>query len=118
VFCFDNNIKQHSFGINIEKDEISMVDRTPRVLVIVLCVAILIFLIGPAFKYPAENWAAILQTFVEIIAIVMGGLWTYLTFIKDRLDYPYSKQEHKIHYWHIDERRIYLSVIVLFVNSG
>jgi len=95
-----------------------MVDRTPFVFITVVCTIILIFLIGPAVKYPAEDWVVILKTFVEIVAVIMGGLWTYLTFIKNRLEYPYAKIEHKIHYWHIGEKRIYLSVVVLFVNSG
>lgn len=55
---------------------------------------------------------------VEIVAIIVAGLWSYRLFIKNRTEYPFAEQEHKISHWNLENDTLYLSVIVSLKNSG
>lgn len=95
-----------------------MSEKTPILLLVLLCTLILLFSLGPVWGFEFDIWNSFLKTLFEIMAIATGGIWTYLTFIKYRLEYPYAQTEHKIFHWEIDNQKIYLSVIVSFKNSG
>ncbi len=59
-----------------------------------------------------------LKPLVEIIAIITAGIWTYVLFVKNRIDYPLVRISHEISFWNIDEQHICLSVFVTINNSG
>jgi hypothetical protein len=65
-----------------------------------------------------KDWVAVFKAVVEIIAIVMAGLWTYRLFIKNRVEYPYPQIKHTITHWPLANDKIYLSVIVNITNAG
>lgn len=55
---------------------------------------------------------------VEWVAIIVGGLWAYRLFVKNRKEFPYATIEHNIEYWYLEDGKIYLTMIVTVKNSG
>ncbi|MGC1379195.1 MAG: hypothetical protein WA821_23395 [Anaerolineales bacterium] len=66
----------------------------------------------------AHEMAEVLQIFVQILAIIIAGFWTYERFIKSREDHPYPKIQHRIEHYNLEKGLIYLSVFVTVVNEG
>jgi hypothetical protein len=62
--------------------------------------------------------AEVLKSFVEAMAIVIAGLWTYEIYIKNRYDHPYPKIQQQIKYFHLGNDFNYLSVFVTVTNEG
>lgn len=92
--------------------------RMPSIVLIVTLMLLLIFFIGPSLNLDLDMWANSIGKFFEVLAIVMGGIWTYLLFIRNRLDYPYAKIAHKVSHRVLNEDRTYLSVFVIIENAG
>jgi len=59
-----------------------------------------------------------LKPSVEIIAIIIAGIWSYKLFLKNRVDYPYPTVRHDITHWCLPNNKLYLSVIVTVTNAG
>lgn len=89
-------------------------------LVIVFGISILLFVFNSqsptltTIKEIGESFKPI----VEIVAIVIAGLWAYRIFIKNRVEYPFGEIKHNISHWHLEENKVYLSVIVTIKNAG
>jgi hypothetical protein len=62
--------------------------------------------------------AEIVQSFIEVMAIFVAGLWTYELYIKNRYDYPYPKIQHRIEHYKLGNGVVYLSVFVTLINEG
>ncbi len=92
----------------------------------ILCLAIIfsisIFLFITDSQLPTlSNIKEIGESFkpiVEIIAIIIAGLWSYRIFIKNRVEYPFGEIKHNISHWNLGEGKFYLSVIVTVKNAG
>src|SRR5579871_2667088 len=66
------------------------------------------------FKEKVETTQAI----VTIVAVFIGGLWTYNAFVKERQEYPHANIEQKISHAELSERLILLTVDIQLSNTG
>jgi hypothetical protein len=62
--------------------------------------------------------AEVLKSFIEAMAFIIAGLWTYELYIKNRYDHPYPKIRHRIEHHKLEDGIIYLSVFVTLTNEG
>jgi hypothetical protein len=60
----------------------------------------------------------IAQALATVIAIGVGGAWSYLLFVRTRQKYPRAKLEHKITHRNIPDGKILLHVGVTISNEG
>jgi hypothetical protein len=58
------------------------------------------------------------KTIVEIGAILIGGIWVYLVFVRNREKYPRVETNHLIHCLRLSEEKILIRVDVLVKNLG
>lgn len=66
----------------------------------------------------SEKIASIAQCIATILALIIGGWWTYKLFIEQRQDRPRLKLEHKITHRHLPNNKVLLSVEELLSNAG
>jgi hypothetical protein len=66
---------------------------------------------------PASRWDAIGQI-VQIAAIILGGFWAYLAFVRGRLRFPHVSLQHSITHRTLDDGRRILRVGTTINNSG
>jgi hypothetical protein len=69
---------------------------------------------GTTFKERVE----IAQGIVTIVAVLVGGLWTYDLFIKERREYPHASIEHKITHVALSDQNLVLRVGLDLTNTG
>ena len=55
---------------------------------------------------------------VTILAVVIGGYWTYMLFVRNRTVYPRAEVSHSIMHWDIDEDKYLLRIDVTVKNLG
>ncbi len=67
---------------------------------------------------PIQNWTTLIKDIITVIAIVTGGLWTYLRFIKGRLCFPQAKLIHEISEVALEESKILVRVTLIVKNIG
>jgi hypothetical protein len=60
----------------------------------------------------------ILQGIATIVAIIVGGIWTYNLFVKEREEYPHAELTHKISNVPLPTNKILLRIAVEVANSG
>jgi hypothetical protein len=72
----------------------------------------------PASGTTFKDWVDIAQSVVTIIAVLVGGLWTYDVFIKERHDYPHANIEHKITHLPLTAKNRLLRVGLDLTNAG
>ena len=60
----------------------------------------------------------IIQAVVTIFAVLVGGLWSYNLFIKERKNYPHVNISQVIEHVHLTDEIILLRVNVAVKNSG
>jgi hypothetical protein len=65
-----------------------------------------------------STFANITQSLTTVIAILVGGFWSYTLFVKKRQDYPKAKIEHKVTRRVIQGDMILLSIDVFVYNTG
>src|SRR5947208_2144168 len=58
-----------------------------------------------------------LETICKIAALIIGGIWAWKGFIRNRLRFPSATLEHVITSW-IDEDKTFLHVKVRITNTG
>lgn len=58
------------------------------------------------------------QSLITILAIIVGGIWTYLLFVKERHHYPHAKLEHAISHISISKDINLLTVGMNVINTG
>lgn len=62
--------------------------------------------------------AQIAQSVFTIIAVLVGGIWGYWLFVKNRQRYPRAQIEHSVFHRAISDDKILLHVIVKVSNLG
>ncbi|TFW62686.1 hypothetical protein CT676_00740 [Bradyrhizobium sp. MOS001] len=67
-----------------------------------------------AFKEKVD----IIQGLVTIAAIIIGGIWTYNVFIKERREYPHANIEQKITHLALSDQQNLLRVGLELTNTG
>lgn len=65
-----------------------------------------------------KDWVDIAQSVVTIVAVIVGGLWTYDVFIKERHDYPHANVEQKITHLTLPDKENLLRVGLDLTNTG
>lgn len=65
-----------------------------------------------------KEWAEITQSVFTSAALIIGGIWTYLLFVKNRLNYPKAEITHEISHHQLDEKQGLLHLIVRVENIG
>jgi|ERR1019366_3973743 hypothetical protein len=74
-----------------------------------------------SWKIPMADWkdpVATAQSIVTILALLVGGFWTYRTFIQFRQDRPKLVITHIVHHFPISDHLILLSVEEKLSNVG
>jgi hypothetical protein len=71
-----------------------------------------------AFLDSQKDRITSIQSLVTILALFVGGFWTYRIFIEQRQDHPRLKVEHRIQYWKISSEQVLLSVDEVLTNTG
>ncbi len=74
---------------------------------------------------PAKGWLSVNKDVSEIVknygtfaAVIIGGIWTWAAFKRRREKYPNAKVSHTILHRRIDDRRVFLKVVVIIQNTG
>lgn len=73
---------------------------------------------SPQEKNSLKNALDILQSLVTIVAVVVGGAWTYLLFIQGRNWSPHANIEHKISHIELSKELNLIRVEVDVSNTG
>ena len=60
----------------------------------------------------------VVKNVVSIIAVLVGGFWTYDTFVKQRSDYPHANLEHLISHIKLANKNNLMHVTVKVANIG
>lgn len=66
------------------------------------------------FKEKVET----VQAIVTIVAVCLGGIWTYMLFIKERVPYPRANVEQKISHIALSKRTNLLRIEIEVTNIG
>lgn len=72
----------------------------------------------PGSSTTFKDWVDIVQSIVTIVAVIVGGIWTYQLFIKERRDYPHANVEHKVSHLALPEKKRLLRVGLELTNAG
>ena len=65
-----------------------------------------------------EQMVRIARDAATVIALIVGGAWTYWLFVQNRQKYPRATIGHRIRHWRLGEGRILLHVDVTMRNTG
>lgn len=66
----------------------------------------------------AWSWTEPATDIAQIVAIIVGGLWAYLLFVKKRERWPRASLAHTITHWSLDDGRRVLRVAEKIANTG
>lgn len=64
-----------------------------------------------------KDAASAIESIAKILALVVGGWWTWQTYVRKRVQFPSAKVEHVIHHWEDGELK-FLRVTVRMTNTG
>jgi hypothetical protein len=70
------------------------------------------------FRTTLKDWVDVAQSVVTIVAVIVGGIWTYDVFIKERRDYPHANIEHQITHLALSDKQNLLRVGLDLTNAG
>jgi hypothetical protein len=65
-----------------------------------------------------QQWAQALQAVVTVVALIIGGTWTYLLFVKNRLGKPSAKTSHQVTVRDMGDCGLLVHVGVLVQNQS
>jgi len=65
-----------------------------------------------------RTWAELLQAIVTTIAILVGGVWTYFRFVRNRLFFPRAEVNHEILHKDLIDGKKLLRVTMTVSNKG
>jgi hypothetical protein len=65
-----------------------------------------------------KDQSEIVKNYTTCAAILIGGIWGYITFIRNRQKYPRANIKHMIKHRHIDDRRVLLRITIAVENKG
>jgi hypothetical protein len=60
----------------------------------------------------------IIQSVITTLAIIVGGIWSYMLFVSRRQKFPRAKIEHHIDYRSVGSTKMILSIDVMITNSS
>lgn len=60
----------------------------------------------------------IIQSTVTVVAVIIGGVWSYMLFVSRRQKYPSAKVEHQVTYRPVVPGKLILSIDVTITNQG
>jgi len=94
-----------------------------RILIIAIAFLGILFLGFPLLSFlnvPLSDefiaWANIVRSFVETVAVVVAGYWTYNRFVDE--NFPYPKFTHRVESYRLDNGNLYLTVFITVTNQG
>jgi hypothetical protein len=64
------------------------------------------------------EWLPIVQAFVTIVTVLVGGWWTYKLFIEEREQFPHANIEQKLSHVALSEQTNLLRVGIELTNAG
>jgi hypothetical protein len=65
-----------------------------------------------------EIIVGIVQSIATVIAIIVGGIWSYMLFVSRRQRYPRTKIEHQVVCRNVVDGKLILSIDVTITNSS
>ncbi len=65
-----------------------------------------------------KDLADIIQALVTTLALIIGGAWTYLLFVRKRQRFPRAKIEHRVTHMAVSAEATLLSIDVIISNIG
>lgn len=65
-----------------------------------------------------KDIADIMQAFATVIALLIGGIWSYMLFVKKRQRYPRASITHQISHRPMSNSKIILNVTTIISNTG
>ena len=65
-----------------------------------------------------ETLVNIAKEIATILALIIGGVWSYMLFIRKRQIYPRAKIEHQIQSQLVEEKKLLLSIDVFISNNS
>jgi len=72
----------------------------------------------PETGFSLKELATIVQSIVTTIAIIVGGIWTWILFVKKRHGYPRARLEHRILKKPLPDGKTLLNVQLIISNIG
>lgn len=60
----------------------------------------------------------VIQSLFTILAIIVGGIWTYMLFVKRRQRYPRANITQQIEHYPLSDRKVLLRVALRICNEG
>lgn len=73
---------------------------------------------GTRGKNKVAEIVQVIQAIATIVAIIVGGAWTYRLFVLQRLAYPHLKIEHSVTDLPLPENQMRLVVDIIHTNPG
>jgi len=67
---------------------------------------------------PLGEIVQVIQAIATIVAIIVGGVWTYRLFVLERLAYPHLKIEHSVTDLPLPDNQMRLVVDIIHTNPG
>ena len=65
----------------------------------------------------SQDAASTLESLAKVLALVVGAIWTWQTYVRKRVKFPAAQVEHVITSWH-DDGRTFLRVALRMRNTG
>jgi len=65
-----------------------------------------------------KDVVTIIQSLITAAAIIVGGIWSYLLFVRKRQKYPRAKLEHRIVHWAVDKDTVLVSIDIIIFNTS
>lgn len=65
-----------------------------------------------------KDYVDVAQNCIATVAILIGGFWTWMLFVKNRLPYPRANIKHQISHKTISKNKVLLRVVIQITNSG
>lgn len=65
-----------------------------------------------------KDTAGIALDLATISAIAVGGIWTYLLFVRQRLKYPAAVLSHDMSHWNVTDDKVLLRLVLKVENTG
>lgn len=64
------------------------------------------------------GWTEAASNVVQILAIIVGAIWTNMLFVRHREKWPRATLEHLIQHWSLDDGRRVLRAVEKVTNTG
>jgi hypothetical protein len=96
-------------------------DLKYKALLVAMPILVVIVVVGLAGSYGANTFSDIFQGLgglFTVIAVTVGGFWTYLIFVSTRQRYPRASLTHQITHRPVSDNKVLLTVVLTVANQG